>query len=42
LGLSSEGINLSMTTDNVYEGNSAANIQTTATPTPDSRRLQLV
>jgi hypothetical protein len=41
LGLSSEGINLSMTTDNVYEGNSAANIQTTATPTPDSRRLQL-
>lgn len=39
--MSSEGINLSMTTDNVYEGNSAANIQTTATPTPDSRRLQL-
>jgi hypothetical protein len=39
--LRSEGINLSMTTNNVYEGNSAASIQTTVTPTPDSRRLQL-
>jgi hypothetical protein len=40
-GLRSEGINLSMTTNNVYEGNSAASIQTTVTPTPDSRSLQL-
>ena len=41
LGLSSEGINMSSTTDNVYEGNSAASIQTTITPTAESRRLQL-
>jgi len=41
LGLSSEGINLSMTTDNVYEGNSAASIQTTVTPTPETKHLEL-
>jgi len=41
LGMSSEGINLLMTTDNVYEGNSAASIQTTVTPTPETKFLQL-
>jgi len=41
LGMSSEGINLLMTTDNVYEGNSAASIQTTVTPTPETKSLQL-
>jgi len=39
--MSSEGINLLMTTDNVYEGNSAASIQTTVTPTPETKFLQL-
>jgi hypothetical protein len=41
LGLSSESINISMTFENVYEGDSAASIQTTATPTPESKLLQL-
>lgn len=41
LGLNSESINLSRTTDNVYEGNSAASIQTTATPNLETKRLQL-
>lgn len=41
LGAISEGMNLSMTTNNVYQGNSAASIQTTATPSPASRRLYL-
>lgn len=41
LGLSSESINLTRTTDNVYEGNSAASVQTTATPVAETKLLQL-
>lgn len=41
LGLSSEGVNLSRTTDNVYEGNSAASVQTTATSVVETKILQL-
>lgn len=41
LGLSTEAINLVSTTNNVYEGNTAASVQTTATPVVETKILQL-
>lgn len=41
LGLSTEPINLFRTTDNVYEGNAAASVQTTVTPMVETKILQL-
>lgn len=41
LGLSSEAVNLVRTTDNVYEGNAAASVQTTATPMVETKILEL-